>query len=907
MITCINQKKTPRYFASALSLFSFLVLSIVFDAQNANAQGAPTPLTTTAAQNNDQVAPKTGLAPSAVPAPTQTEEEVVAPAPQTTASQPATQAASAPEAAPVATPAPKVEKAAAPARPAWYAEHDAAVRQARNGNTADALVTLRRLYQQHGDDKSVVRDYLAVLSWDGGHDQEVVRLYKQIPDDTHDYVLQAAGKSYRNLNKPDEAREVYVKGLRVNPASDVYAAGLIHSTTEAGYAEDAMAESDSNLNRYGPRIEVLLAAGNAADQFDQNEAAIRYYESAVRVAPKNAQAIQGLARAYSRAGKPEMSLKLAEEHPGLMSNDEYRFLQSDVAANMIREGMNAPTEAERYTVTDRAITMLNSHIEKWSAEGPEAQKDVIRERLDRIIALRNRNLMQEVVVQYHKLQDDHITIPPYVLSSVGDAYMYLHEPEKARDIYLEVLKSDPKNYDVRRQLVYAYGECNQYHEAYQTADELAADQPYWVNIDGQKNPAINPKRANAELLAGAVRTYAGEVSDGGMRIIPVTAAAPNMTSTREALGNLYQAKGWNRQALEQYQTATTMNGGHDIGAEVGEAGSLLQLQHYREAEAKTNDLVKRMPESLAVQRAQRDEEIHNMAEIQVRAGYAFRPMTTQNVTGGEAYGIDTLLYSPPIGYNWRIFGGEFYTHQNEPNHEGSIGFSRSTIGAEYRNGPWTASLAPTYNHYNDTQRFGGAGDVTYSIDDQWTVAGAGELFSRDTPLRAMNAGTTASFVGGHATWRQDEARQVRFGGDIMPFSDGNFRSGVDGDYTQQLYTAPNFKIDGLVSAAESQNTKDNNRPYYNPSRDLIGLIGPRATHTIYQRYSTLWQHSLTLQPGVYWEEHYGSDAAFRARYEQRLFLSNTFEAGAGVNYSRQSYDGNPENDVSLTFDLTDRF
>lgn len=897
---CTTQLRTVRrFFAYAQFLFTLTVLIASLYAVNVGAQDAPAPLVTTATQNQggDQVAPTTALAPSAIPT-TQPQAQVPALA------QPSVQLQSAvtPETAPAQQP----QVFTAPARPAWFAEHDNAVKQARNGDTKDALITLRKLYQAHGDDKSIVRDYLAVLSWDGSHDQQVVTLYKSLPGDTHDYVLEAVGKAYRNLHQPEDARAIYLQGLRVNPASDVYAAGLIHSTTEAGYIEEAMKSSDENIHRYGPRIEVLLAAGNAADQFDQADAAVRYYEQAVNVAPQNSQALEGLARAYSRAGKPDQSIKLADQHPGLMASEEYRRLHSDIAANMIRDGMNAPNEAERYTLTDRAITMLNGQIADWSKD-PDAQQDVVRARLDRIIALRNRNLMQEVIVQYHKLQDDHITIPPYVLSSVGDAYMYMHEPEQARDIYLEVLKSDPKNFEVRRQLVFAYGECNQYKEAYKVADDLAADQPSWIHEDGQSSPLPNARRLSAEILAGSVRGYAGETSESSVRILPVVAAAPNTVASREALGNLYQAHGWPRQALEQYQAAIGMAGGKDIGAESSEVGTLIQLQRYKEAEAKSQDLVQRMPESLAVQRAARDEEIHNMAELQVRAGYAFRPMTTQNVTGGEAYGIDTLIYSPPIGYNWRVFGGEFYTHQAEPDNEGSIGFSRSTIGAEYRNGPWVANLAPTYNHYNGTQRFGGEGDATYSINDQWTVAGAGELFSRDTPLRALNAGTTADFFGAHATWRQDEARQVRFGGDIMPFSDSNVRSGVDGDYAQQLYTAPNFKLDGLVSAAESQNSANSNRPYYNPSRDFIALVGPRATHTIYQRYTTMWQQSLSLTPGVYWEDHYGSDAAFRARYEQRLFLSNTFEAGAGVNFSRQSYDGNPENDVSLTFDLTDRF
>ncbi len=895
-----NRKNMQRTLIAHAILFSCLLLASagslshpVF-AQAATAQDAPTPLVS----NTDQVAPTTA---SSAPAPAQPETPVAAPA-----AAPAPAAEPAAVAAPEPTPAP-APKAEAPARPAWFAEHDAAVKMARNGNTKDALVTLRRLYQQHGDDKGIVRDYLAVLSWDGGHDKEVVELYRQLPGDTHDYVLEAVGKSYRNLHRYEEARSVYQTGLGVDAKSEIYAAGLIHSTTEAGYAEESINISDSNIKRFGPRLEVLLAAGDAADQFDKADDAVRYYEMAVRVAPQNTQALEGLARAYSRAGMPEQAIKLSDQHPGLISAHEQRRMQSDVAANLIRSGMNPPTEAERYGMTDQAITMLNEHVEHWSKLGPDAQQDVVRARLDRVIALRNRNLMQEVVAQYHALQQDGITIPPYVLSSVGDAYMYLHEPEKARDIYLEVLKSDPKNYDVRRQLFFAYSECDDYRNAYKIVDDMAAEEPYWIHIDGTPSPVPSPRHLSAELLSGSSRLYAGEVHEASVRIMPVVAAAPDTVSTRESLGNLYQAHGWPRQALEQFQTATKMNGGKDIGAEVGEAGTLLQLQRFKEAEAKTQDLVQRMPESLAVQRAARDEEIHNMAELQIRAGYAFRPITTQNVTGGEAYGIDTLIYSSPIAYNWRIFAGEFYTHQDEPSHEGAIGFSRSTIGGEYRNGPWTASLAPTYNHYNGTERLGGAGDATYSINDQWTVAGAAEIFSRDTPLRAMNAGTTSDFFGGHVTWTQDEARQARLGGDIMPFSDGNTRSGIDGDYTQKLYTAPHFYIDGLVSAAESQNSADSNRPYYNPKSDFIALAGPRATHTLYQRYSTLWQHSLLLTPGLYWEDHYGTDAAFRARYEQRLHLNNTFEAGAGVNFSRQSYDGNAENDISLTLDLLDRF
>jgi biofilm PGA synthesis protein PgaA len=179
--------------------------------------------------------------------------------------------------------------------------------------------------------------------------------------------------------------------------------------------------------------------------------------------------------------------------------------------------------------------------------------------------------------------------------------------------------------------------------------------------------------------------------------------------------------------------------------------------------------------------------------------------------------------------------------------------------------------------------------------------------SADTPLRALNQGVTADSYGVHALWRQDETRSVRFGGGVMPFSDGNLRTEEDADYTERLLTKPLWHIDGLLSGGADQNSKDENRPYYNPRSDFVGLVGAQFVQQLYQRYEMMWQHSLRVMPGFYWQQSYGTDATVRARYEHRIWLDRTFETGLGVNFQRQSYDGAPENDVSLTLDATDHF
>jgi len=784
---------------------------------------------------------------------------------------------------------------------------DAAAQLARQHKYKQALATMQRLHKKYGDDYQLQLNYMVVLSW-AGQDQDCVNVYQGMRNKQGlpTYAVMAVAHSYRNIKQFEEASNLYQQGLRREPANAEFATGYIRTLTEAGYVEKALEVANDNIARYGKRFPILLAAGDAADQYGETTKALEYYQQAHAISPRNQDALRGLIRTQDRTGAPQAALKLADQNPNIISPSEYRHLQSDDAALMVRYATTQPEgEYGRYDATDRAIARLDALIAAWQNEGPEAQADVQRARLDRIVAYHNRFRMQEVVSEYNDLVGEGVEIPNYVLSSVGDAYLYLHQPERARDIFLQVLATDPQNYDTRKQLFYAYVECDDYDDAFNTIDQLATDEPATVMIDGKSQ--INTRKTTAELIAGEGRLYAGMVREADPIIMPVASSDPNNPAYREALGNLYSAHGWPRKALEEYQQGVVLRGGKDLDNEIGVAETNLRLQNYPQAQAETDDLLQRYPDNTQVNRLSRDEQIHNMAEIRIAAGYDFRPMTERNVTGGEGYGIDTVIYSPPVGSNWRIFAGDYFTHQHEPNNEGSVGYERAMLGAEYRNGPVTVSGAPTFNNYHDSERVGAMAEGSYAFNDYWTLAGRGELFSRDTPLRALNKGTTADEVVAHATWQPDESHSLRFGGNVMPFSDGNTRTGVDAGYSERLFTTPHLAFNGLVDGGESQNSENNDRSYYNPKMDAIGLVGGRLTHIIYEHYYTTWQQSLTIEPGVYWERAYGADAALRMRYEQRVFLDQVFEAGLGVDFSRQSYDGSPENDVGLTLDVTGHF
>ena len=796
------------------------------------------------------------------------------------------------------------------ARARFDAVRTKAAKLAREGHYDQALAILRKLGGEHTKNVGIIQDRIAILSWQGGHDQDVIDQYLALHNPNQpDYVLEAVGKAYRDLGKTQEAIEIYENGMRRYPKSEIFAVGTIRTLTEGGYVEKALAFADDNLKRYGNRLDVLLAAADAANQYDQN-VALHYYQEAAAIAPHNPDVLRGLIRTSDRLGAPQVALKVIDENPGIVSDSEKRMIEGDDIAAKVRMGMlDQDKNPPSYAGTDSAIELIDRRTAEWAAEGPDAQVNITRARYDRIVALHNRSRMKEVVAEYESLKAQGATPPDFTLGAVGDAYLDLHEPEKARDIYLQILQTEPKNNLVRRQLFYAYVDLNDYKNAYRIADQMVADGTVWDRQKNEDVPMSDAQHRDVELTAGAARLYFGQVSEADKILLPVIAANPDSPAAHEALGNLDSAHDWPRRALEQYQTGVQLAGGENISNEVGEANMNLQLHNFQTATNEIDSLVERYPDNASVRRAKRDLDVYNMAEIDITAGYAFEPMTDgpTDPNGGEAWGIGAKVYSSPFWYNWRLFAGESFAHQKEPDNEGSIGVSRSTVGVEYRNGDLTANLAPTYNIYHDTDRVGVAGDATYNFNDNWALAGGAELFSTETPLRALNHGVTADMYSAHAVWKRDEETSVRFGGSMMPFSDENFRTEQDADFTQRLITQPEWRLDGLVSAGLDQNSKDENRSYYNPKADGIGLIGAQIVHTLYQRYSTLWQQTLRVMPGAYWQENYGTDATIRARYEQRVFFDQTFDAGAGVNFQRQSYDGAAENDVSLTLDVTDHF
>jgi len=794
----------------------------------------------------------------------------------------------------------------------WVAEKDAAVLLARKGNTAPALVVLERLRREHPADLGVAGDLIVVSTW-AGRDAEAVRLFvapKQGPQP--DYVMEAVALAYRHLGQPAAALAVYRDGLNRSPNSVAFAAGQIRSMADLGETAHANVLADADLKIHGERREVLLAAGYAASVQKNAVEALRYIDRAVTVDPSGREPRHDRLMAIDEMGAPRIARQLADENPSVLTDAELRQIDGDAAAALVRWGVfEPPSEELRFAASDRAIAALDGLIARWSREGDEARHAVLRARLDRMVALRDRVRMADVVAEYVDLGRQGADIPGYALVVAADAYLYLHQPETARDLYLRGLAVDPRNPETRLALFYAYVDLDDFDAAYRQVDNAASDQAVWLYLKGLADPIENPDRATADLAAAEARQFADELAEANSRLTAMAESAPNNTRYLSALASNYSARGWPRLAAEEYEISRVLKP-RDVTTETGQARNNLDLRDYRAVEAQLADLQGRFPENLEVQRLARLWQVHNMAEFRLDVEPTLA--SPSNVQGGSGLAINSQLFSAPIDYNWRIFGGEYIAHRILPEGEGAVSLRQSAAGAEYSGRDLVASLAGTINAYGPkvgatldsdigAGRVGARALATWSVNDYWQLGGEAELFARDTPLRALGNGITANAASTSVVYRESESRKLSLSAEAMNFSDGNLRGSLAGQYTQRLMTEPHFSVDAIFGMAGTRDTANSDRPYFNPRQDALGTVGVSLKQTIYRRYEFIYDHHLVVTPGVYWEQGFGEGGAASVLYEHRLRMNDVFEAGLGVSFSRQPYDGKYESTTAVLFNL----
>lgn len=783
-------------------------------------------------------------------------------------------------------------------------DHRRAVAMARDGQLEPAIALLDDVRRRAPRYAPAAHDAVIVLGWAGRH-ADALRLFDTLAAPVPTYVVGAAARSARDLRDYDRALALYRDAVgrehRARGGDQTpFVTGEVLVLADAERGDVAVNRADADLRWRRRTPDVLEAAAYAELRAGRPFDALARTNAVLQLEPERRESLRRRVFLLSTIGAPEQALSHALTRRKLFTAAELRELEGDAAAAMVRRGpLPAETEKERFAAIDQAIAQLDTLIARWRGEGVEADASVRRARLDRLIALRDRVRMRDVVSEYESLGGDDL--PGHIRKAAASAYLHLRQPERARDLYRSVLREAPDDFEATRGLIYALVETERFDEAMAIIDDIDGREGPWLWLKGAAEPEPNQRKLETETLAASLRLYADRLGDAQDRFERMSAIAPNNSRLRAGLANTYLARGWPQRAQAEADHGLAHEP-EDRDLALADAAATLRQRQWRMADAKQDALGKRFPEDSGVERLQRDWQLSQMAELRVAGGPSFSSSSGGNA-GGDGFGIDTTLYAPPIAYAWRPFATGRIAQSKVT--EGRVLLRQFGAGLAWRDAAFDASLQATIADFGDT-RAGLRGTIGWVLNDAWSFGGFGEIFATDTPLRALKNGITANALGASTTWRRDESFSIRGAFQALDFSDGNLRVDANLRGQHRLFTAPALTIDGAMTFGLVANS-DPGGPYFAPRRGVSATPEIVVQHTLMRRYDAAWTHRVVAAPGVFWQQDFGTSFTPELRYEHRYRPNDTLEIGVVGRFSRPVYDGRPERVFAFAIELIWKF
>jgi biofilm PGA synthesis protein PgaA len=773
---------------------------------------------------------------------------------------------------------------------------EAAVLQARSGHLNDAIAALRAMLASGQDDGLVAMDLATLLQQAGKSNEAIAVFEKAGVAEPPSYALLAVTRAYRDLHRTREAEKLARQGLKRFPDETVWPSLLALVLTDAGRPKDALEVLSGPEASKVPPLERHLAEGYAWRKAGDPFKAISAYTDALKLVPANEEARDAAAALLQAQGGAYGAAALAGKTAPFAA---------DQAAAMVRWGTDTrPTDpAKRFDGTDAAIVRLDRLLSARPSPPPAMRR---RLRLDRLVALRDRVRMQEVAEEGLALRSQG-SLPVYAEEAYADALLYLQRPLEARAAYRRVLAANPKDLSPGARLTARYGlfyasvDAEDFDTAYEVIDSLVNDEPIWRTYKESPARHDNPDRVYAEVTAADARYFGNQLAEAWARITRIADAAPANKRARLALYQVARARGWPRRAKVEGEIAASLDP-DAVGTKIALAEIAIADYRFATAQRMLGDLLAQFPEDRHVQRLARQLEADLSWLVETEAKPSVSSGGGANAAG-QALTFQTKVTSPPIADHWQIFALTDYANAHPP--EGFVERTRLSAGLAWRSSDLTATLYPSQS-WGTLTKAGGGATLDWSLTDQFQLAFAGELYSWDTPLRAVLHGITADSYLTKATYRWDESRSVSGSFTYMPFTDGNERFVATALYAEKLINVPHFDLTATGEVSASHNNRPD-APYYNPDSDLTVDAGLLAEHTLWRSYDASLVQALTVNAGLYAEAHHDTNVIATVSYEHRWRFDPNIDFHYGVQLTRRVYDGDVENTVMATLGARWRF
>lgn len=790
--------------------------------------------------------------------------------------------------------------------------YDALIIQARNGHFTPALTQLRQLSAER-QTPGQVSDHLVIAGW-AGQDAEVLKVYEAQGKHRNltTQALATVARTYRNQKQWAQAEAVYRQALLREPHNVDLQLGQALTQADGGKANEAVQRLRTLVAAQPNDPNRRMALGYALTRAGLNYDALFEFDQAFIRAGDKPEVAREYIVALQKARLPEPALRLSAKRPGLVDAVTQRRLEGDLAAERVRMAEFATrTEKERYVIADRALQDYDKLISRWAPDAT-AKDDVIRWRIDRLGALKARARHAEVIRDYQTLTSEGVQLPTYALRWVAGSYLEQRQPEKAEPLYRQVLTAPDTDASYRvddsTALFYALLESDKVEEARQVANNLAKEQNPRVELKGLPIGNPNDNWMDAQQLSAQAGTYGGDLPGSEASLEALVAKAPGNVGLRLAQADMYRARDWPRRA-EGTLKETETQAPRDIGLEVSQAYTAMDLQEWRQMDALTDDVLARNPDNRQVQRLSRLRDVHDMAELRVEAytGKSYGGGNNNDagaVSGSRDWGIESVIYTPPIDEDWRLFAGAGYATADFQEGTGQHRWQR--VGVERRTRDMTIEAEVSNHSYGDGSKQGASVSIARDINDHWQYGGSLGYLLNTTPLRALNDGVTANGGSGFIRWRANESREWKLTLSPSHFSDGNDRFEALLTGREGLYSSPHVQVDLGLEVGASRNSKEDT-VYFNPKSDFTVLPMINVNHVLYHRYETQWSQQFQIGAGTYSQRDYSTGGIGLIGYGQRYRWNDVLEMGANLSLISRPYDGDRERDLRLLVDLTYRF
>ena len=759
------------------------------------------------------------------------------------------------------------------------------IEQARQGKTSEAIRRLEQWATEFPQQLRYLYDLVVVLGWAEQHEKAVRFWPKLDRPETPSYVLKALAHSARKAEQFAIAEQAYQRWLSQESASYEAQAGLVLTWAAQGRIDEALDYALEKLRTkphtvaHVPLLHSLASLWQAKQRWFDSAAV---FDEILRIMPNDRAAYRERSFMLSRMGTPHLAIEYVTAQPTWFTAEEKSSLQEDRISQLIRWG-----EAEiawqsgpaRFKTIDRALQ-----------ENELFSQHSLRSAFDRLIALRDRVRMAEVIAHYQNLHARGVELPAYTVSAAADAFLYQKQPEQARDLYrraLAMTQNEPgaPNREWQLGLYYAYIECEQFAAARELIDRMVADEPPFLYRGMRGVELDNPMYPRLRLNQALLRLYADQLDESETLLHAFLELAPFNISARTAWGSLHFAREQPRAAQQIFQSVL-VDEPKDLHAQIGLAETLLSLRDYRKALLIAEPLWRDYPENRAVQNLAQQWQAYQRRHFTSEARMG-RSDGGINPSGNRDLQIDSQLYSAPFAYHWRAYIRHFYAQAHLD--EQTVSRQRVGLGLHYRVPDWQAQIElrqalPKYDEIAIALN----GD--WQANDHWAVRASIESKINDLAMKAHAAGISARRASLGVSYTANESRRLASEFSLTEFSDDNRRSQLNLSGSQRMLSNPLYKLTTYASLYASRNSL-RNAVYFNPRHDTAFELTAVNEWLTWRRYQRNFKQRLALSVGHYRQADFGGASTYGLRYEHEWERDGRFTLRYGVGSNRHPYDG----------------